>query len=103
VKKIAQNVTIFGQYSRITLTVEKSCPTMWADSLILKKTAQSKQSPNGRKFLQSGHPVCNVEHKTEWLEALIRSLCWKKILLERVTHTMAQMNTFFLQLMTFCM
>jgi hypothetical protein len=47
VKKIAQNVTIFGQYSRITLTVEKSCPTMWADSLILKKLAKVSNHPMG--------------------------------------------------------
>jgi hypothetical protein len=27
---------------------------MWANSVIFKKTAQSKQSPNGRKIAQSG-------------------------------------------------
>jgi hypothetical protein len=25
------------------------------------KTAQNKQSPNGRKFAQSGHPVYNAD------------------------------------------
>jgi hypothetical protein len=32
---------------------------MWDNSAI-KKTAQSKQSPNGRKFAQSGHPAAFV-------------------------------------------
>jgi hypothetical protein len=30
---------------------------MWYNSAIFKKTAQSKQSPNGQKFAQSGHPA----------------------------------------------
>jgi hypothetical protein len=28
-----------------------------------RKTAQSKQSPNGRKFAQSGHPASEMEKK----------------------------------------
>jgi hypothetical protein len=32
---------------------------MWATSVISKKTAQNKQSPNGRKFAQSGYPGNN--------------------------------------------
>jgi hypothetical protein len=31
---------------------------------IFKKTAQSKQSPNGRKFTQSGHTVCSFYRET---------------------------------------
>jgi hypothetical protein len=41
---------------------------MWADFAI-EKTAQSKQSPNGRKFAQSGRPVSgqppNVKNRTD--------------------------------------
>jgi hypothetical protein len=29
---------------------------MWDYFVISQKTAESKQSPNGRKFAQSGHP-----------------------------------------------
>jgi hypothetical protein len=29
---------------------------------VIKKTIQSKQSPNGRKFAQSGHPACMADY-----------------------------------------
>jgi hypothetical protein len=35
---------------------------MWASSFSLK-TSQSKHSPNGRKFAQSGHPAHYPEAK----------------------------------------
>jgi hypothetical protein len=38
----------------------KISPNIWVISVI-KKTAQSKQSPNRRKFVQSGHPGCEQE------------------------------------------
>jgi hypothetical protein len=31
---------------------------IWAGSIIFKKTAQRKESPNWQKFATSGHPVC---------------------------------------------
>jgi hypothetical protein len=37
---------------------------MWAIFVITQKTAQTKHSPNGRKFAQSGHtgrgPACDA-------------------------------------------
>jgi hypothetical protein len=35
----------------------KSIPNFWAIYAIFYKTAQSKQSPNWRKFAQSGSPA----------------------------------------------
>jgi hypothetical protein len=40
-----------------TITVGKSRPTIWAVNVIVKNTVLRKQSPNSRKFDQSGHPV----------------------------------------------
>jgi hypothetical protein len=34
-----------------------SSPKLWISSVIFKKTVQRKQSPNGRKIAQSGHPA----------------------------------------------
>jgi hypothetical protein len=39
--------------------VKTSIPNIWAFSLV-KKTAQRKQSPSGRKFAQSGHPALHL-------------------------------------------
>jgi hypothetical protein len=35
--------------------------------VIFKKTAQSKQSPNGRKIAQSGHPACDEKSMRNFL------------------------------------
>jgi hypothetical protein len=55
-KKIAQNVAqpflCHKQYT--TFTVKINSPKIWAPSVILEKLPKSKQSPNGRKFAQSG-------------------------------------------------
>jgi hypothetical protein len=60
VKKFAQNVAkyIFAKLLRmyVTFTVAKSSPKMWGNFRNYRKTAQSKQSPIGLKFAQSGHP-----------------------------------------------
>jgi hypothetical protein len=45
----------------------KSSPIIWATSIIFTKTSRRKQSPNRRKFAQSGHPATGqngprVEH-----------------------------------------
>jgi hypothetical protein len=37
--------------------VQKVAQNFCATSVIFKNIAQSKQSPKGRKFAQSGHPV----------------------------------------------
>jgi hypothetical protein len=56
-EKIAQNVaqTIFLSQLILNIYHEKSSPKIWATSLLFKKTAQSKQLPNRRKFAKSGH------------------------------------------------
>jgi hypothetical protein len=46
----------FGQNEHITFTVEKSYPKNSGQICNFHKNAQSKQSPNGRKFAQSGLP-----------------------------------------------
>jgi hypothetical protein len=38
----------------------KKKPKMWAASVIFQIPAQSKQSPIGRQFAQSGHPATYV-------------------------------------------
>jgi hypothetical protein len=58
--KIA-NLPIFGQNSYVTFSLEKGSP-----KVRLKNPAQRKQSPNGRKFAQSGHPA-NVLSPMRWL------------------------------------
>jgi hypothetical protein len=40
-------------------TVEKISPIIFATSVNFTKTTQSKQTPNRRKFAQSGHPGAN--------------------------------------------
>jgi hypothetical protein len=45
----------FCQNFYITFTMEKEAQN-WSTSAIFTKTTQSKQSPNRRKFAQSGHP-----------------------------------------------
>jgi hypothetical protein len=57
VKKIAQNVAqhIFCQ-SYYAILTKKSSPIFCAASLIFKN-AENEQSPIGRKFARSGHPV----------------------------------------------
>jgi hypothetical protein len=57
-KNIAQNEaqSMFVKKYYITWSVESSRPNTWASSVIFKKTAQRQQSPNGRKFAQSGDP-----------------------------------------------
>jgi hypothetical protein len=40
---------------------------MWATFAIFKKTTQTKQSPIGRKFDQSGHPVRGQHEKLKYL------------------------------------
>jgi hypothetical protein len=40
---------------------EKSSPIICAIYVIFTKNTQSKQSPNSRKFTQSGHPACEME------------------------------------------
>jgi hypothetical protein len=59
VKKTAQNVAqaIFCQNQCITIKVEINSPKVWPTFLIFKTSAQRKQSPNERKFAQSGHPA----------------------------------------------
>jgi ABC-type Zn uptake system ZnuABC Zn-binding protein ZnuA len=56
-EEIAQNVAqhIFVEINgkpRLWKKVAQKCGQLSE----IKKTAQSKQSPNGRKFAQSGHP-----------------------------------------------
>jgi hypothetical protein len=65
VKKIAKNVSppILSITSLVYLTVEKSSTNVWSTSGILK-AAQRKQTFDGQKFGQSGHPV--------WLVAMSR-------------------------------
>jgi hypothetical protein len=41
--------------------VENSSPRFWSASGIKKKSAQSKQSPNGQKLTPSGHPGLDAE------------------------------------------
>jgi hypothetical protein len=36
----------------------------WATCAIVRKTNQNKQSPNGRKFAQSGHPVFEKDERS---------------------------------------
>jgi hypothetical protein len=47
---------LFCGISYTAFTVEKSCPIIVATSVIFTKTTQRNQSPNRRKFAQSGHP-----------------------------------------------
>jgi hypothetical protein len=58
VKKIVQSVAkyTFVKIAAFSKPWRKVAPKMWATCSI-KKTAQSKQSPIGRKFGQSGHPA----------------------------------------------
>jgi hypothetical protein len=51
---------VFSKIKNKTFTVEISSPIIWAISAICKKATQRKQSPNGRKFAQSGHPASNL-------------------------------------------
>jgi threonyl-tRNA synthetase len=57
-EKITQNVAqpVFSQNYYKTFAVDRNSPIIWATSEIFKTTSQSKQSPNGRKFAQSGTP-----------------------------------------------
>jgi hypothetical protein len=41
----------------MAVTVEKSTQIILATSVIFTETTQRKQSPNMRKFAQSGHPA----------------------------------------------
>jgi hypothetical protein len=57
-EKIAQNITqtTFCQNYYVIIKKEKSAPKV---VIFKKKTFQkSKESLNGRKFAQSGHPAC---------------------------------------------
>jgi hypothetical protein len=51
----AQSISCKNEYTPFTVYV-KSSPVIFAVYAILTKTPQSKQSPNRRKFAQSGHP-----------------------------------------------
>jgi hypothetical protein len=63
-EKVAQNVaqSIFWENYYQGFTVEKVAQLFWATSVIFTKAALRKQSPNMRKFEQSGHPtLCSYE------------------------------------------
>jgi hypothetical protein len=45
--------------SKTYISVEKSSAKMWS-TYVIKKPVQSKQSPNGRQFAQSGHPAAGA-------------------------------------------
>jgi hypothetical protein len=53
----------FLSKSTLHLNSGKSSPNVLATFFNLKKSAQRKQLPNGRKFSQSGHPECNLHNK----------------------------------------
>jgi hypothetical protein len=57
VKKIASSETqpVLCQNKHVIFRVAKSSPRICATS-VLKKISPTKQSPNARKFVQSGHP-----------------------------------------------
>jgi hypothetical protein len=61
-ENVGQNVAqpIFCRLLR-KLNCGKSRPNMPTTFVIFKKAAQSKQSPNGRKFAQSGHPALQLK------------------------------------------
>jgi hypothetical protein len=58
-EKAAQNGAQRNIWSKLIHNLHrgKSCPKCGMILEFSKKPAQSKQSPNGRKFAQSGHPV----------------------------------------------
>jgi hypothetical protein len=49
-----------------TFSVEISNTNIWACSLMFYKTAQRKQSPDGRAFAQSGHPGFHGPIQNSW-------------------------------------
>jgi hypothetical protein len=63
---------IFITIKNMTVTIAKSSPKFWAKPEIFKKTAQSKQSPNKRKHVQSGRTACHP--KFEAIKRLARSI-----------------------------
>jgi hypothetical protein len=66
-EKIAQNVAqpVFSSNSMQKRNRGKKCPKNVGYFLFFQKYAHSKQSPNVRKFAQSGHPVF-VASKSSW-------------------------------------
>jgi hypothetical protein len=50
--------THFSQNEHKTFSVVKNGSKIWAALIIRKTNAHRKQSPNGQKFTQSGHPAC---------------------------------------------
>jgi hypothetical protein len=62
---------------------------MWSTSVI-KKTTQIKQSPNGRKIGQSGHPDLNLEMSA--IPMQIASL--EMFILSRSALSAKKLNTF---------
>jgi hypothetical protein len=65
--KVAQNVSQqnFCRNYYITFTVEKSSPNI-CDTYVIFQKEQSKQSPNRRKFAQSGHPAPEQKKSYRW-------------------------------------
>jgi hypothetical protein len=49
--------------------------------MYLKKTAKSKQSPDGRKFAQSGNP--GPRKKAENASPAVKSFAWQRLLMNR--------------------
>jgi hypothetical protein len=73
VKKIDQNSTrpnFFVKCNTQLVQWKKVAPKIWADSA----TAHNKQSPNWRKFAQSGHPV-----ETTILQLLLQILSFAEL------------------------
>jgi hypothetical protein len=57
----------------------KSSPKMRATSAISKKIAQSKLSPNERKFAQFGHPVWGQHYNDRfrlWPAIFLKNQCY---------------------------
>jgi hypothetical protein len=75
-KKITQNVakTIFCQICRISVIVENIRPKFLATFCKFHKAAQSKQSPYGRKFSQSGHPAWSPKFSCRKIMSSIQAL-----------------------------
>jgi hypothetical protein len=46
--------------------VKKIGPKILSTSVIYQKIVKSKQSPNRRKFVQSGHPACLLDAESGW-------------------------------------
>jgi hypothetical protein len=75
VKRITQNEAkpIFCQNYYITFTVEISGPILWSFPVLFRKATQSKQSPKGRNFAQSGHPVVHLLVLIKLIDSLQRN------------------------------